>query len=216
MQLHDVGLNSLYVADCEALADIAKVLGLSQEQTELRLRAADYRKAMARLWDETSGFYLNRRTDTGEFNQRIAPTSFYPLLARAPTQAQAERMVGEHFYNPQEFWGDWILPMIARNDPAYADQNYWRGRIWGPTNFLVYLGLRNYDLPQARKDLAERSAALLLKEWLEHGHVHENYNGDTGEGCDAENSDAFYHWGGLLGMIALIEAGFMQAPELPL
>jgi hypothetical protein len=216
MQLHDVGLNSLYVADCEALADIAEVLGLSQEQTELRQRAADYRKAMARLWDETSGFYLNRRTDTGEFNQRIAPTSFYPLLARAATQAQAERMVIEHFYNPQEFWGDWILPMIARNDPAYADQNYWRGRIWGPTNFLVYLGLRNYDLPQARKDLAERSAALLLKEWLEHGHVHENYNGDTGEGCDAENSDAFYHWGGLLGMIALIESGFMQAPELPL
>jgi len=83
-------------------------------------------------------------------------------------------------------------------------------------NFLVYLGLRNYDLPQARADLAEKSKQLLLKEWLERGHVHENYCGDTGEGCNKPNSDAFYHWGGLLGVIALIEAGFLEGPEQPL
>jgi len=49
----------------------------------------------------------------------------------------------------------------------------------------------------------------LLKEWLSHGHVHENYNADTGEGCDVASSDRFYHWGGLLGMIALADAGHM-------
>ncbi len=216
MLLHDVGLNGLYVADCEALADIAGVLGRFLEETELRHRAATYRAGLARLWDESSGIYLNRRVDTDQFSPRLAPTCFYPLLAKAPTQAQAERIVQEHFYNPNEFLGEWMIPTIARNDPAYADQNYWRGRIWGPTNFLVYLGLRNYDLPQARKDLADKSASLLLKEWLTNAHVHENYNADTGEGCDAQNSDAFYHWGGLLGMIALIEAGYVPAPELPL
>jgi hypothetical protein len=84
----------------------------------------------------------------------------------------------------------------------------------------VYLGLRNYpglpEAEQARRDLAERSAALLLKEWREHGHVHENYSADTGEGCDKSNSDRFYHWGGLLGLIALIEAGHLGGPEKPL
>ncbi len=29
-----------------------------------------------------------------------------------------------------------ILPSIARNDVAYKDNVYWRGRIWGPMNFL--------------------------------------------------------------------------------
>ena len=48
---------------------------------------------------------------------------------------------------------------------------------------------------------------LLMKEWREHGHVHENYCGNTGEGCNQGRSDRFYHWGGLLGTIALIEAG---------
>jgi hypothetical protein len=125
-------------------------------------------------------------------------------------------MIREHFYNPEEFWGEWIIPNTPRNDPAYPDQHYWRGRIWGPTNFLVYLGLRNYHLPEACRDLAEKSKNLLLKEWMEHGHIHENYNAGTGEGCDSHASDAFYHWGGLLGMIQLIEVGLMPSPEIPL
>ncbi len=116
-------------------------------------------------------------------------------------------MIAEHFFNPAEFWGEWMLPSIARNDPMYPEQDYWRGRIWAPMNFLVYLGLRKYDLPKARKALVEKSEALLLKEWRENRHVHENYCADTGAGCGSgkQNSDAFYHWGGLLGLISVIE-----------
>lgn len=62
----------------------------------------------------------------------------------------------------------------------------------------------------------ERSRALLLKEWLERGHVHENYNGETGERCDVDSSDPFDHWRGLLGLIAFIEAGYLDGPERPL
>lgn len=126
------------------------------------------------------------------------------------------RMIREHFMNPEEFFGEWLLPSIARNDPAYPDQDYWRGRIWAPMNFLVYLALCRHDHPDARSArtiLAEKSEALLLKEWTEHGHVHENYCGDTGEGCNVQNSDRFYHWGALLGLIALMESGFVPAPE---
>ena len=36
---------------------------------------------------------------------------------------------------------------------------------------------------------------------------HENYNSITGEGCDVENSDKFHHWGALLCVVALAEAG---------
>ena len=216
MCLADVGLNGLYVMDCEALAEIADVLEHKAIAEELRERAQAYRAALSTLWDEATGIFLNRRTDTQAFSHRLSPTNFYALLGKAASQAQAERLVAEHFYNPEEFWGEWILPSIARNDPAYPDQNYWRGRIWAPMNFLVYLGLRNYALPQARADLAEKSRALLLKEWLTNGHVHENYNGDSGEGCDVPNSDRFYHWGGLLGLIAFLEAGMLGEPEASL
>ncbi|MBN1934074.1 MAG: hypothetical protein JW934_05395 [Anaerolineae bacterium] len=216
IELADVGLTGMYIADCEALAEIAGVLGRNVEQLELQRRAEIFRRNMQSLWDEETGLFLNRRTDTGAFEHRLSPTHFYALLGGAATPEQAQRMIDEHLYNPDEFWGEWMLPAIARNDPAYPEQNYWRGRIWAPMNLLVYLGLCRYDLPQARVDLAEKSKALLLKEWREHGHVHENYNAGTGEGCDAPNSDRFYHWGGLLGTIALIEAGLLGAPEAAL
>ena len=72
-------------------------------------------------------------------------------------------------------------------------------------NFLVYLGIRNYDLEKARTALVEKSEALLLKEWREHGHVHENYCADSGQGCNSKKSDRFYHWGGLLGLIGILD-----------
>ncbi len=217
LELADAGLTALYAADCEALADIADVLERADEPAELRARAADYRdRLQERLWDEDFGLYCNRRTDTDALDHRISPTNFYPLLARTASPEQAQRMVDEHLLNEREFWGAWVLPSIARSDPAYPDNTYWRGRIWAPMNFLVYLGLRHYDLPDVRKRLAERSRALLMKEWTDRGHVHENYNADTGEGCDVGNSDRFYHWGGLLGVIALIEAGHLAPPEAPL
>jgi glycogen debranching enzyme len=207
MRQADVGLMSLYIADCDSLADIATWLGRTNDAGELRERATAYRSKLSSMWSPVRGIFLNKNLDTGVFNPRISPTNFYPLLAKVPTAQQAHRMVKEHLQNPAEFWGDWVLPATPRNDPAFKDNNYWRGRIWGPMNFLVYLGLRNYDLPDARRGLAAKSEALLLKEWRSRGHIHENYNATTGEGDDVSSSDAFYHWGALLGAIQMIEAG---------
>jgi len=61
-------------------------------------------------------------------------------------------------------------------------------------NYLVYLGLRNYDDSDVRRDFAQKSYELFLKEWKENGHVHENYNAITGNGDDVKSSDRFYHW----------------------
>jgi hypothetical protein len=209
-KLNDAGLSSLYIMDCDLLAKIAAELGRSGDARELKDRSSLYRNNMAKTWDEQTGFYYNRRTDTGELNRRISPTNFYPLLAGVPTQEQAKRMIDEHLFNPEEFWGEWVIPATPRNDPAYSDNTYWRGRIWAPLNFLVYMGLRNYDLPEARKALSEKSKDLLLKSWLRHGYVFENYSAESGIGDDVQNSDKFYHWGALLGFITLIEEGYYK------
>ncbi|MDR2423476.1 MAG: hypothetical protein LBD59_01975 [Prevotellaceae bacterium] len=209
-KLNDVGLSGLYIMDCNLLAKIADVLSKRTDAAELRKRAALYSKNMSKLWDEKRGLYYNRHTDSGELDSRISPTNFYPMLASVPTQKQAERMINEHLFNPEEFWGEWVIPTTPRNDKAFEDNTYWRGRIWAPLNFLVYMGLRNYNLPEARKALSEKSMNLLLKGWLANGYVFENYNSVTGEGADVPNSDKFYHWGALLGFITLIEEGFFE------
>jgi putative isomerase len=209
----DVGLMSLYVADCQALAKIAALLKHPELEKELGDRAAFYRASLATLWDERSGIFLNKDLRTGRLSLRTSPTNFYVLLAHAASPEQADRMIREHLTNPNEFWGEWVIPSTPRNDPAFKDQNYWRGRIWGPMNYLVYLGLCNYDQPQVRAEFAQKSMALFEKEWKSNHHVHENYNAVSGSGDDVTSSDRFYHWGALLAFIQYEESNRQSAGQ---
>jgi putative isomerase len=205
LEYADVGMTSLYIADCDALAEMAGVLGRTKEQAELKERGGHYRAGLAKLWNPDAGMFLNRNLHTNAWVPRLSPTNFYPLLAKAATPEQARTMIEKHLMNPKEFSGEYVIPSIARDDPAFKDQEYWRGRIWGPMNYLVYLGLRNYEDAAARKEFAQKSYALFLKEWKEKGHVHENYNAVTGTGDDVQSSDRFYHWGALLGYLEWME-----------
>lgn len=205
MEYADVGLMGMYVADCDALAEIADAVGKTEEAKELRSRSARYRAKLETMWNEEAGIFLNKDLRTGEWNHRLSPTNFYPMLAHAATAEQAHTMVEKHLLNPKEFDGEWVIPSIAKDDAAFKDQDYWRGRIWGPMNYLVYLGLAQYEDAEARRAFAQKSFALFLKEWKEKGHVHENYNAMLGTGDDVSNSDRFYHWGALLGYVEYLE-----------
>jgi len=211
LAMADVGLLSLYIADCQSLSEIAVTLGQNKDARELTQRAEHYSKKLALLWNEQAGIYLNKRLDNGEFSKRLSPTNFYPLLAKVPTPKQAERMIQEHFLNPEEFYGQYMIPSIARNDPAFKDNDYWRGRIWGPLNLLTYLSLRNYrGANAARHELVKKSRDLFLKNWDQTGGVYENYNAVTGEGGDVLNADGSYHWGALLAFLEFIDKGLIK------
>ena len=210
MELADVGLMSLYIADCNSLAEISRILGKNAEALSLEKRASFYTKKLETLWDEKTGIFLNKRLDIDANSYHLSPTNFYPMLAKACTQEQAERMIKEHYFNPNEFYGQYVMPSIARNDSAFKNNSYWRGRVWAPMNFLVYLGMLNYDVKDARTDLVNKSRDLLLKNWRENGGVFENYNAVTGQGNDVHNADGFYHWGALLTFIEFIDKGYMK------
>ncbi len=83
LELQDVGLTSLVIADSLALVEMAEMLGREAEAAELRERAATLSRNLEQLWDEETGLYLNRRTDTGQLSHRLSPTLFYPLLAES-------------------------------------------------------------------------------------------------------------------------------------
>ena len=215
LKLWDVGLNSLYVADCHYLALIAEQLGDSASAKILKERKQKHIQNMQKLFDKTEEVFKNKRWDTGEFQQVISPTVFYPFIAGLYTQQQAEKVIEKYFFNPDYFWGEWIMPSTAKNHPAFKEQNYWRGRVWSALNFYTYLGFKNYNLPEATKALVEKSALLLEKNWDEKNHIYENYNALTGTSGDkSSNSDPFYNWGVLLGTPKLIENGYINPPSI--
>jgi hypothetical protein len=220
LELSDVGLNSYYAMDCEALARMAEFLG---RQSEAATYWQEYelikQRINAHLWDEQHGIYCNRHWD-GRFSSRWAPTSFYPLIAGVAPPDRAERMVHEHLLNDREFWGEYVIPSISRSDPAYPDNDYWRGRIWGPFNFLVAEGLRRYRFDGVAAQLGRQGLEMFMRNWREDGGVYENYNADTGRGADVWNAARLYHWGGLLAFIAMQElidaevSGYWRAGSL--
>jgi hypothetical protein len=205
LELDDVALSSYYAMDCDALAHIAECLGRKSEAARYRREhAAMARRINELLWDEEHGLYVNRHWD-GRYSTRWAPTSFFPMIAGVATPERAAIMVKKHLLNPAEFWGTWVIPSIARSDPAYKDNDYWRGRIWGPFNFLVAEGLRRYRFDDAAAELARKSLDLFMTNYRADGGVYENYNAETGQGADVWNAARLYHWGGLLAFIAMQE-----------
>lgn len=201
MELDDVGLNSLYALDCWALSKIAKELGEYNDEMEYVEEFYQMRRRInSLLWDKDAGIYKNRYWD-GRFSDRLSPTCFYPLLAGIPTKEMAKYMISKYLLDETKFWGRYIIPSTPKDDPAFKDNNYWRGRIWAPMNFLVYEGLKRYGFDEIAYQFAKKSLDLFLKEWKEEGHIHENYNAIDGEGDDVKSSDPLYTWGGLLGYI---------------
>ena len=65
LEYADVGMTSLYIADCDALAEMADALGKTAEAKELKDRAARYRAKLATLWDEKAGIFLNKDLQRG-------------------------------------------------------------------------------------------------------------------------------------------------------
>ena len=217
LELQDVGLTSLYIADCRALAELARLLGRAAEADELEARAAAFGAALDTLWVEARGYYLNYRTDLGRPSERRSPTLFYPLLAGVASEARAGRLIREHLLNPGEFWGEFVLPSTTRDDPSFPRQRYWKGAIWPPLNFLTYLGLRRAGDRATAAELSARSLDMFLREWRRKGYVSENISSITGTGDDERlSSDPFHSWGALFGIMAFIESGHLGAPEAPL
>lgn len=213
MMQADVGLMSLYIRDCDELAALCQRVGRSEDAQRLHERAERFATALDQLWDDDSGIYRNRDLDERQaFVPRRGMTLFYPLLTGRVPAARVRRMLDGHLLDPDAFWGDYPVPSIAKDDPAFHDQSYWRGRVWAPSNLLIYWGLKQVGEHAVATEMADKGNALFLRNWQEHGYVAENYSGVDGRGGERGNSDPFNPWGALLALIGLCDAG--QAPGL--
>ncbi len=151
------------------------------------------------LWDPDSGSYRDRLAD-GEWARCRAASHFLALAAGIPDGDRAARVV-EHLEDPELFGGRWLIPTVSRDDPHFAEQQYWRGTIWPPINYLVYQGLKRYGFDAQAADLARTSAELFLTAWQRTGLARENFDSRTGEGGGRRHQS----WGPLLGLLALEE-----------
>ncbi|MBH0239212.1 MGH1-like glycoside hydrolase domain-containing protein [Methylobrevis albus] len=206
----DVGLNCTLALDAEMLALIAAELGHHDEAKEFAaLAASSAEKIRTELWDEARGIFANRqraadRTGNDGFVRSLGPTSFYPLICGAASAEQAERLLA-HLADPATFGGRYVIPNATRDDRAYADNVYWRGRIWPNVNWFVWHGLRRYGFDAEASAFAAQSVELFMQSWRERRMCGENYSAETGAIDDQPDTDPFCSWGAMLAMLGVAE-----------
>ena len=192
-----VDLCSYRALDLECLSRIARILG--DDATAARL-ASEYRRLaeiMNRvLWCDDAGLYLDE-LPAGQ-SGRVAASNFLPLIAGIPSRRRARRML-DTLRDPARFWGDRVLPTISRDDPAFDDQQYWRGSIWPPMDYLILQGLRRYGFDDLAHDLAWKGARMFLQDRRRTGFCRENFDSRTGEG----RGQRFQSWAPLFALGAL-------------
>lgn len=200
LTMNCLDLNSLYALDAWCMAQIANILK-KEEDSKFFLNEYETMKSLINtfLWNEKEGFYFDRHWD-GRFSNKKAASNFFPLVARIPSQKRALQML-KRLLNPKEFWGDYVIPSISRDDPAFKDQQYWRGTIWPPTNYLISQGLRASGFDAVASEFAKKSSSLFLRSWQNFQLCPENFDSRTGE----PGGRRYQSWGSLFALIALEE-----------
>jgi putative isomerase len=206
MNLHDVGLNSLYLSDCESLSHLAGILGKDflPQKNQLEKTAALFKKELQTLYAKKDGLFLNRYTETKSPSRIFSPTLLYPMLTSSPTPVQVKQMIDSLLLHPSRLGGNPGLPSIARNHPDFGKQRYWKGSVWPPLNFLVHQGLIHQNRKKEASALAETSFRLFMDEYKRSRFICENYSSINGR-CDDPliNSEPYYFWGGLLALLKM-------------
>ncbi|MGZ5479848.1 MAG: MGH1-like glycoside hydrolase domain-containing protein, partial [Candidatus Aminicenantales bacterium] len=138
----------------------------------------------------------------GRFSAHKPASGFFPLLARIPDDARAQRML-KHLLDPKQFWGDFIVPSISRDDPAFRpeSQQSWRGAVRPATNYLLYQGLKAYGFDAVASEFARKSAEMFMNSWRSFGLSPENFDSLTGEA----GGERYQSGGPLAALIAVEE-----------
>ena len=133
-------LNTYLYIQMKALGQIAAALGLETEAARWESRSEYLIRLMVeKLWDETSGVF--RALHNAKPVPVLTPFNLYPLwTGNLPSRIRDRLLM--HLQNPDTFWGEWMLPTVARNDPKYSPETMWRGPVWANINYFFIISIK--------------------------------------------------------------------------
>lgn len=167
-------INTYLSIQMDCLAVMAEKLGKAGEAALWRERAQTLvRRMVEDLWDGKAGLFQTL------YNEQpipvVTPFNLYPLwTGRLPPEI-AERLI-LHLKNPDEFWGDYVLPSVARNDPAYTLEGMWRGPVWANINYFFIEALQKAGEAELARQLRHKTLELIMSQ----PGIHEYYNPENG------------------------------------
>jgi glycogen debranching enzyme len=175
MPVESPDLNTYLCVEMQSLARMAEALGMEAEAGMWRRRSASLvRRMIEDFWDDKAGLF--RALHDEKPIPVVTPFNLYPLWTGQLPAEIAERLI-DHLTNPDEFWGEYALPSVARNDPHYNPETMWRGPVWININYFFIEALRLAGRPGLAATLREKTLELVMR----HASIYEYYNAETGD-----------------------------------
>jgi glycogen debranching enzyme len=175
MPVESPDLNTYLCVQMGSLAMMAEALGMDAEGAMWRRRAAAIvRRMIEDYWDEEAGLF--RALHHNQPIPVVTPFNLYPLWSGQLPEAIRARLIA-HLTNPDEFWGEYVIPSVARNDRHYDPETMWRGPIWVNINYIFIEALRQVGEHAPARTLLEKTLDLVMSQ----PGIYEYYNSETGE-----------------------------------
>lgn len=169
-----VELNCFMYLELSAMAELADICGDSERKKMYQLKKENLAKEINKhMRDPIDGLYyhldmLSEKLPTAR--QEVVwdiPlkfrmwTCFFQMYANIAPKEYAARMVKEHLMNPEEFWSDYGIRTMAKNEPAYntvemSNPSNCHGPICIVSTYIIFKGLLNYGyVEEAKKKYAK-------------------------------------------------------------
>lgn len=209
MPVESPDLNTYLCREMDSLAGIAEILGLQAEAIEWKERAqAIVARMIEDLWDEEEGIF--RAVHEERPIPVATPFNLLPLWSGRLPQALQQRLLS-HLANPGEFWCEYGLPTVARNDPHYDPERMWRGPAWANVNYFFIEALSQCGRTDLAGQLRDRTLRMILGD----SEMSEYYNSTTGQ--PPSEADRMFAWTAAvfieLALAATAEAGRKNHPQ---
>jgi alpha,alpha-trehalase len=167
-----VCLNSLLYKYENDLAQMATLLGRSDEAHQWRTKAAERKTAMLKyLWSEKEQMFVDYDASKGEQSTYHYATAFYPLWAGVAEPEQAQAFI-KRLSTFERAGG---IVSSDRETGMQWDAPYG----WAPLQWFAVEGLRRYHDTADADRLAEKFMSMVLENFSRDGTIREKYNLDT-------------------------------------
>jgi glycogen debranching enzyme len=167
-------LNTYLCLSMQSLARMARLLHLKSEAATWK-QGADMlvQRMLDGLWDEEAGVF--RALHNGQPIPVLTPVNLLPLwTGRLPARI-VKRLVA-NLTDTRKFWGGWMLPTVARDDPAYDPETMWRGPVWANINYFFIEALNRVHRGERARELRSATLNMIMSQ----PGIHEYYSAETG------------------------------------
>lgn len=186
--------NSVFLENCRILARLFLEINDKKEADFFNQIASFGEKSLfEKCWNgEDNIFYsLYSKKENQAKVKTIA--SLMPIYLSNIPRHLLKLLVEKHLLNESEFWTNFPIPSVAKDELYYQPTNLgsnriygtsllWRGPTWINTNWFVIKGLRKHGYNEIADKIVEKMLKMIQKEGFR-----EYYNPETGEGYRREN-----------------------------